>query len=861
MAYELSPQCLTHPRLGAALVPEGMNHPLATILRAICCLASAIAFAGPASGIIESSSSAASLRFHPSSVPGAMISGDFTAFAWVWPASLDPGARAVVQVPGVFELRLDSGTSVSATVRRGGPSPQSLTTNVPIQLQAERWTLVSATYTRSTGTLTVFAYPAGLTVASATSSSAALAGLTSGPVTGDMAIGALPSGLAGVHGAYGMVAIRDHRITAADFATVAASRRYWSAFDTDTAPAGGLMNGGQGCRWMIGHAMTTYPDVAGTPMPFNNAAAVGKPATAVNMHVFDRAAPVLAASFRAVLPIAGTEGFTYRSHADPPYAGWFVRDPAATMTTFDPVPAIAPLTRQLITGPRQLLRVMTSGNSRAVGGHDGTGDFPGNYASGFIELNRARAAGVLLRPAQLSSGGSRWFGFDSKGSQPYQSAPGTILALEASVPPLDFAHFWTGSGYIAGPASGLMILPGGYFALKCKPEPGSLLIATAPLVVQTHLLRYPGSGTLTWRPVKAPYQDHPGLAGPPTTVPLDTTTYSRTFGPGDSVASLSHLVLTGNVSSQIAPGHGCFVLSGPGTRSFSVVTAVTAGSKTGPTNVYLSHPLSSPPGIGSQLRFGPWGYTTLTYTWPALQPSDPDVFRGVELTAGAGGGGVVVFGHSGWRPGVDGFAFGTSGWGGNGYTTQISQSFPGSNVAWMAETDADVWLQTPATQSAPPGVMSEYTALVRAGLPQAEIVWAGDLAFGDTVGLVEDDPFNVYIRDHAAVEGVVGLVSAPDPMLGTWYEQYADGLRSDVWHLCQRGNQRQAEVWTRMLKRGAIDPCLRADLNFDGQETIADFGAFQTLFVAGDPLADINGDGQLTIQDFGAFQTQFVGGC
>ncbi len=52
-----------------------------------------------------------------------------------------------------------------------------------------------------------------------------------------------------------------------------------------------------------------------------------------------------------------------------------------------------------------------------------------------------------------------------------------------------------------------------------------------------------------------------------------------------------------------------------------------------------------------------------------------------------------------------------------------------------------------------------------------------------------------------------------------------------------------------------------ADCNGVGGLTIADFGCFQTKFVAGDPYADCNGVGGLTIADFGCFQTQFVGGC
>ena len=57
-----------------------------------------------------------------------------------------------------------------------------------------------------------------------------------------------------------------------------------------------------------------------------------------------------------------------------------------------------------------------------------------------------------------------------------------------------------------------------------------------------------------------------------------------------------------------------------------------------------------------------------------------------------------------------------------------------------------------------------------------------------------------------------------------------------------------------------IDGCY-ADCNADGALSVADFGCFQTRFVAGDPYADCNGDGVRTVADFGCFQTAFVLGC
>lgn len=65
-------------------------------------------------------------------------------------------------------------------------------------------------------------------------------------------------------------------------------------------------------------------------------------------------------------------------------------------------------------------------------------------------------------------------------------------------------------------------------------------------------------------------------------------------------------------------------------------------------------------------------------------------------------------------------------------------------------------------------------------------------------------------------------------------------------------------AWRTWVAR--YDLYAAADLNHDCELTIADFGAFQSLFVAGNVAADFNGDGLLTIADFAAFQTAFVAG-
>ncbi len=71
------------------------------------------------------------------------------------------------------------------------------------------------------------------------------------------------------------------------------------------------------------------------------------------------------------------------------------------------------------------------------------------------------------------------------------------------------------------------------------------------------------------------------------------------------------------------------------------------------------------------------------------------------------------------------------------------------------------------------------------------------------------------------------------------------------------------QMWTAGVDNISITttPVCYPDCTGEGSLTIADFGCFQTKFVAGDPYADCNGVGGLTIADFGCFQTAFVAGC
>lgn len=86
-----------------------------------------------------------------------------------------------------------------------------------------------------------------------------------------------------------------------------------------------------------------------------------------------------------------------------------------------------------------------------------------------------------------------------------------------------------------------------------------------------------------------------------------------------------------------------------------------------------------------------------------------------------------------------------------------------------------------------------------------------------------------------------------------------DGVKG--YDIARDGREMAVGETIEMEIQVSCGPKCYADCNGDGALTVADFGCFQTAFVAGSPLADCNGDGALTVADFGCFQTKYTQGC
>ena len=133
---------------------------------------------------------------------------------------------------------------------------------------------------------------------------------------------------------------------------------------------------------------------------------------------------------------------------------------------------------------------------------------------------------------------------------------------------------------------------------------------------------------------------------------------------------LSRLVLDGDFTSQATAGDAVFVSEGLGQRGFAVISGVSGDGST--TQMTVEHWFELAPQAGSQIEIGPWEIVTVEHEWPALAPSETEVWRGIELTAV--GGPIVNFAWDAWRPDVAGIVFGIAGWGGKGYTPQLQEA-------------------------------------------------------------------------------------------------------------------------------------------------------------------------------------------
>jgi hypothetical protein len=847
---------------------------------------------------IETSSPTATIAFDLNTMPPSIRDGTFSMLLWVWRDPAATSRTSICSVPGLWSLTLDAQgraelTSFSPSnnpeimptldngsgagdgfavgiVPWGSEPPRPTTTTAspingsnrtlgsstivrtPVPVPAGQWSLIRIVIDRSARTLSVAHQAADLPISKAAASDPALrypASTTTRFVIG--ADTAVPAPVPAMPGQLGLMVIRSDQPTDADLLAIVQSRRYLAPMDRNSALAGGGMFGETALLWATNHGTATNPQSLDYSLPRSGYS--GAPVGRGNVFTRDGTSP--SESYIIARTVPAASGYVYRSHHESRYAGFFIKDIPGTGIGPAVVPGPSTVAHELISGPTTLRRVIISANSRAVKYSDGSGVSPGNFPHGFIANYRSQVAGILMRPPQIYRTGDPWFGFDLKDQEPTQAYDKVTNTALTTGNFGDFARFFTGSAFLGrGPGWGVFIEPTGFYGLRCKPEPGSLMIAAAPLTVEAYAMKFPGASPLSWRPERGVGQLGAPIASPSTAIPaMDTTRASFTLTPADT-ASTTQIKIPGDQRTSIFPDDACTVASGPGSGCITLVASVTFdGSR---STVTFQKPLLQSPAAGSQLRFGPWSFITVQTTFPAVAPNDPANWRGIRFDTGTGGMGSMILAYSAWRPDTPGFAFGGVGWGGNGYTMQLNKSFRQANIELMKLTKADVWIQVPAQQGSEPSSMDDYLALIRQALPGKDVIWAGES--GLTASL--QTTWHQYILDNAASRGVVGLSLLEHPDVGSLREQYADMMLGDADHYCQRGNETIARVWMQLLSQ-SLRPACPADLDRSGTVDFLDLLAFFNFFDAQDPGADLDSSGTVDFSDFLNFLNHFDAGC
>jgi len=753
-------------------------------------------------------------------VRAAYAFDQFALLAWVRPDT--HGVICSIESPGDTLLRVSRNESGRAelVIHNKPTGSRSLAGG---ELPLGEWSLVVVSVDRVRGEVALY-------TRSQNGSRAGVGAPAMPPVPSTdltFVLGATEPGRA-MRGEYGLFTLRDHGVGAFDADALIESREYLGPYLMNNTPEGS-MTGPDGSVWMIGHSLTASPinqltEVVGSA---RRAAFPGAEQTPYNAQVYDRE-ETLGRFLFCVRDVKDTEGFRLES----PYrSGWFETvDPSYSI----PLPASSyvrgnsPRLRAFLEGEGGNVRVLVSSNSRGAQRNDGSSDFTGNYANGFMLLFEDRLAGVLLRPATLIF--QPWLAYTALSGTPWSR--GEIVELDGT----DYSRFFTGSARDGGGPGAGILLSQDAKAIFRSEEIG-LMVAEEPLVNIAYLLAYPGSCDLNWRPNKHDRQGGVGKdIGAFRLKELDTTRDTHLFvtGAGDSIDGTTLVLDTPGVDAVVgdAVAHR---------RGIAVITEIAPGVPSpGTTTITLAHPWQTPPENGDTLAFGEWGIEIVGHEWDGLAPGDEQVWRGLRFEATNDGWPLALFSLGVWNPDADGVHIAPAGWGGHGYTPQLEQSNPGATQAWLRAVNPDILLQAPAQQRSLPSAMSDFLSVAREALPELEVAWIGETEHENGAAA----EWHAYILNQGASEGVVGASLLRHARFGSILDQAAAGYRKDGQHYSGTGAIALAEEWRALLLRATTER--PADLDGDGVVNSFDLAIVLSEWgqaCAEACSADIDGDG------------------
>lgn len=731
---------------------------------------------------------------------GSGALGDFTIVCWFRPSVIPTNNAAINAVNNCFFQRINSSGIYDCRVGQTGTITRAVTT----ALTANKWALLAMVWNNATTTLSAYCRQEDWSASEFASSSGSP---TFGSATGSTWRCGVFSTFDGAEGVHALTAVRNHVSTQAELDAIWARRDMFDLYDY--SPGSGNWNGAAGCLRLHGHGCVYSV----------GSAAVGK-ALSTTQAIFD---PASSASLIQGVTVTGIAGTVTWADAHAAYAGFFARRVPGTGSGFSPIGAgTRTVLREITTHATAAhRRVLILANSR--GAVDSAMDddldlstarrMPGNYAGGWISGRRSRCSGRLNKRPYTSANGQD-FGIS------YDTAPyltGSPFTLSSATDGYrNFCRAWTGSHGTSddqGPGNGVMIPGTQSYCARVRDEPGSLLSKDHGLHVECYVRKYPGSCDVTWVGSKSTANNLAGTDMGPATGPiaLDTAIGSTvTVGTSPTQRQLTFSDASATIHDAIVIGTGstgmyAVVSDGFDATVRGVSRIVSKSHSVGTTTINLEHDIRDTITDGSdKLRIGPMSIEVIEADLAAT-PSG-ETLRGVKLTAGSAGLGVILHAQSAWSTRTDAYGevVGTGGWSSHGYAEQLDVPSDSDGEAfpifdWVDALDADLIIVAGAQQN--PTTASnagQMITKIRARKPSQEIHLAYETRH-DTEDFTSDTDTGWldWIEANAAGLGVSAVQVFEDTGLagGVLLEQYAAGHRDDGAHYQVRGNRLIVERW------------------------------------------------------------------
>lgn len=620
------------------------------------------------------------------------------------------------------------------------------------------------------------------------------------------------------------------------------------AFQSSSSNPDHPLNSQSPLRFALGFVHTTFPrnGLSGLSAA---AAFMGEPASFQNVHIINRSAPNQPNRVRIVRNVSSVKDIRIDSPFDLPIVNSFNRRPPGVYPGehegLDVVSNSSPRIARMARGKAPasgIIHVGVPANSRGVRSNS-PGD-AANFTYGYIDNLAAITAGIGNIDPLITSGRNRPFPISSRRSGGVVNAQGT-----------NYPRFWSGSGpAFTGPGHGVLLRnQNSWNQTLLAPLEGTLYTELSGAVARVNLLEHPGSPPARIWKAKAATRTSNGVVWDPYEVILDTARGSSIPLAVDSLT----LTFSGDLMKKGTDGPviGDAITGSNG--GINVITGITFDALNNMTHVAIEHPWDTAPvedGSPLEVMWGRHGIATLEVM---IEPDPSNIYKGirVERISTTGDLPIVVLSHGVWADDVDGWVFSQLGWGGNGFSDQIAQSFSDAIPSWTNALNLDVALIHPANQDPNPNPhLIDYTEEMREGRPDLEIAWISDplypqLNFGTM------NAFTLWVNfilQQAEAHNVIGVSVFESQTIGGAWDFLADGFADDAAHPNSRGMNAITLAALHGLQLATeINP---ADINGDGivnaQDLAIILGSWGVCPEEPSPCpADLNGDGVVNAQD------------